>query len=274
MTNYICTTCGVQYDAAPKEPAECIICNEERQYVNHSGQAWTTLEEMKQSGRFQNEISLEEERLYSLTTTPEFGIGQSAYLIQEPGFNLLWDCITYLDQRTFENIERMGGVQAIALSHPHYYAAQTEWAEKFDAPIYIHEDDKQWVQRPSSRIVFWSGDSLKLSSGLTLHRLGGHFKGGAVCHWANGNGGKGILLSGDIIQVVQDRRWVSFMYSYPNLIPLPAGKVEQMADQLKNVPFNRLYGAFRRLVENSAGERVQLSAARYAEALQGTLFST
>lgn len=108
---------------------------------------------------------------------PEFGIGQSAYLIQEPGFNLLWDCITYLDQRTIENIERMGGVQAIALSHPHYYAAQTEWAEMFDAPIYIHEDDKQWVQRPSSRIVFWSGDSLKLSSGLTLHRLGGHFKG-------------------------------------------------------------------------------------------------
>ncbi|TWK24036.1 hypothetical protein CHCC20372_4443 [Bacillus paralicheniformis] len=108
MTNYICTTCGVQYDAAPKEPAECIICNEERQYVNHSGQAWTTLEEMKQCGRFQNEIALEVERLYSLTTTPEFGIGQSAYLIQEPGFNLLWDCITYLDQRTIENIERMG----------------------------------------------------------------------------------------------------------------------------------------------------------------------
>ncbi|MCY8594708.1 hypothetical protein [Bacillus haynesii] len=274
MTNYICTTCGVQYDAAPKEPAECIICDEERQYVSLSGQAWTTLEEMKQSGRFQNEITFEEERLYSLTTTPTFGIGQSAYLIQEPGFNLLWDCITYLDQHTIENIERLGGIQAIALSHPHYYSAQVEWAEMFDAPIYIHEDDKQWVQRPSSRIVFWSGDSLKLSSGLTLHRLGGHFKGGAVCHWANGNKGKGILLSGDIIQVVQDRRWVSFMYSYPNLIPLPAGKVQQMADQIKNVPFNRLYNAFRRSVETSAGERVQLSAARYVEALQGTLFST
>ncbi|MCY7816959.1 hypothetical protein [Bacillus haynesii] len=274
MNNYICTTCGVQYDAAPKEPAECIICNEERQYVSLSGQAWTTLEEMKQSGRFQNEITFEEVRLYSLTTTPAFGIGQSAYLIQEPGFNLLWDCITYLDQHTIENIERMGGIQAIALSHPHYYSAQAEWAEMFDAPIYIHEDDKQWVQRLSSRIVFWSGDSLKLSSGLTLHRLGGHFKGGAVCHWANGNGGKGILLSGDIIQVVQDRRWVSFMYSYPNLIPLPAGKVQQMADQIKDVPFNRLYNAFRRSVEKSAGERVQLSAARYVEALQGTLFST
>ncbi|MEN2448664.1 hypothetical protein AAZF84_12395, partial [Bacillus sp. JR_15] len=166
MKNHICTTCGVQYNAASKEPAECIICNEERQYVSLSGQTWTTLEEMKQSGRFQNEITFVEERLYSLTTTPEFGIGQSAYLIQEPGFNLLWDCITYLDQRTTENIEQMGGIQAIALSHPHYYSAQAEWAEMFDAPIYIHEDDKQWVQRPSSRIVFWSGETLKLSSGL------------------------------------------------------------------------------------------------------------
>ncbi|MCQ5304646.1 hypothetical protein NE559_22075, partial [Bacillus licheniformis] len=71
--------------------------------------------------------------------------------------------------------------------------------------------------------------------GLTLHWLGGHFKGGAVCHCAYGNAGKGILLSGDIIQVVLDRRWVSFMYSYPNLIRLPAGKVQQMADQIKDV---------------------------------------
>lgn len=201
----------------------------------------------------------------SLALHPEFyrSVSENRFLTRSSTTN--W-ALTYF--------KRLGGIQAIALSHPHYYSAQTEWAEMFDSPIYIHEDDKQWVQRPSSRIVFWSGDSLKLSSGLTLHRLGGHFKGGAVCHWANGNKGKGILLSGDIIQVVQDRRWVSFMYSYPNLIPLPAGKVQQMADQIKNVPFNRLYNAFRRSVETSAGERVQLSAARYVEALQGTLFST
>jgi hypothetical protein len=36
--------------------------------------------------------------------------------------------------------------------------------------------------------------------------------------------GAGALFSGDIIQVVPDRRWVSFMYSYPNLIPLSAAE--------------------------------------------------
>ncbi|MEC1261907.1 MBL fold metallo-hydrolase [Bacillus swezeyi] len=274
MKNYICTTCGVQYDLSAAPPAECIICNEERQYVNPDGQAWTTLEELKQSRAFQNEICFEEEHLYSLTTKPRLGIGQTAYLIQESGFHLLWDCITYLDQKTIEDIKKLGGIQAVALSHPHYYSTQAEWAEAFDAPIYIHEDDKEWVQRPSERIVFWSGESLELSERLTLHRLGGHFKGGAVCHWKNGDGGNGILLTGDIIQVVQDQEWVSFMYSYPNLIPLPARKVKQMADQVKDIPFNRLYNAFHRAVKKSAGERVQQSAERYIKAVDGTLFST
>ena len=44
-----------------------------------------------------------------------------------------------------------------------------------------------------------------------------------MLHWPAGANGKGALLTGDIIQVVQDRRYVSFMRSYPNLIPLGAG---------------------------------------------------
>ena len=44
-----------------------------------------------------------------------------------------------------------------------------------------------------------------------------HFDGGQVLHWAGGEDGRGALFSGDIFTVVPDRRWVSFMYSYPNL---------------------------------------------------------
>ena len=43
-----------------------------------------------------------------------------------------------------------------------------------------------------------------------------------VLHWAAGAGGKGALLSGDIVQVVQDNKSVSFMWSFPNFIPLSA----------------------------------------------------
>ena len=87
-------------------------------------------------------------------------------------YRLLWDCITYLDETTITKIKELGGLDAVALSHPHYYSTQVEWAETFDVPIYIHEDDKEWVMRPSSRIIYWSGESLQLADGLVIHRLG------------------------------------------------------------------------------------------------------
>jgi hypothetical protein len=37
--------------------------------------------------------------------------------------------------------------------------------------------------------------------------------------------GKGALLSGDIVQVVMDNKSVSFMWSFPNFIPLSAPRV-------------------------------------------------
>jgi hypothetical protein len=49
-----------------------------------------------------------------------------------------------------------------------------------------------------------------------------------VLHWAGGAEGRGALLSGDIILVAPDRMHVSFMYSYPNHIPLPASAIERI----------------------------------------------
>lgn len=273
MNYYICKTCGVQYENSIEKLGDCKICNEERQYVNPNGQSWTTLEKMMKDG-YHNLIHLEEKGLFSMKTTPEFGIGQTAYIVQSNGFNLLWDCITYLDEKTIKQIKELGGLQAIALSHPHYYSAQVEWAEAFNVPIYIHEDDKEWVMRPSDKIIFWSGESLELHKGMIIHRLGGHFKGGCVLEWKEGNEQKGILLSGDIIQVVADTKWVSFMYSYPNLIPLPEAKVREIANIVKDFKFDRLYNAFHRIVKEDAKMAVHRSAERYIDALNGRLFNT
>jgi hypothetical protein len=274
MQNYICTTCGIQYPLSSEPSKKCVICNEERQYVNPNGQSWTTLGKMRMDNVYRNEIFHEEDGLYSITTKPNFAIGQTAYLVQNKGFNLLWDCITYLDDPTLAEVKSLGGLQAIALSHPHFYSAQVEWAEALDVPIFIHEDDKQWVVRSSDHIKFWSGEALQLSEGLTLYRLGGHFKGGTVLHWENGHEGKGILLTGDIIQVVADYKWVSFMYSYPNLIPLPAKKVAEIAGKVSVLKFERIYNAFHRIVSENANESVKKSAERYIAALEGKLFNT
>lgn len=186
----------------------------------------------------------------------------------------MWDCITYIDSQTIKEITDLGGIDAIALSHPHYYSTQVEWAEAFNASIYIHEDDKEWVTRLSEKIIFWSGESLELAAGLILHRIGGHFKGATVLEWKEGYSQNGVLLTGDIVRVVADRQWVSFMYSYPNFIPLPAFTVEGMALQLNEIKFYRLYDAFHRIIGADAGEAVQKSAKRYVDALNGSLFST
>ena len=274
MKNFICETCGVQYERSMEVPEQCTICNEERQFVNPNGQTWTTLDHMIKEGKHRNKIKHDEEGLYSLKTTPGYGIGQTAYFLQDEGFNLLWDCITYIDKATIDQIEELGGIDAIALSHPHYYSTQVEWAETFDVPLYIHEDDREWVMRQSDKIIFWSGESLVLHEGVVLHRFGGHFKGGTVLEWQNGNNKKGILLTGDILRVVADRQWVSFMYSYPNFIPLPQSTVQKIANQSKGLMFDRLYDAFHRIVKEEANHCVQNSAIRYVEALKGTLFTT
>lgn len=274
VSKFVCTTCGTQYSDSARPPSSCMICEEERQYVNPNGQDWTTLEKLIESQQYKNNILLEEKNLYSITTAPSFGIGQTAYLIKGNDFNVLWDCITYLDEKTIEEIHQMGGINAIALSHPHYYSAQIEWARAFDVPIYIHEDDQEWIVNPSDHIILWSGEKLVLHEGMTIYRLGGHFKGGAVLHWEDGNEGNGVLLTGDIIQVVADRMWVSFMYSYPNLIPLPAKTVREMAEKVKPLSFNRIYNAFNKIVKEDANQSVQLSANRYIRAVQGELFQT
>ncbi|MCF7622487.1 MULTISPECIES: MBL fold metallo-hydrolase [Bacillaceae] len=274
MVNYICETCGVQYGGSKEVPNQCLICGEERQYVSPKGQTWTTLEMMKKDRKFKNCINLDEDGLYSINTIPNFGIGQTAYLIKDTNFNLLWDCITYIDQDTITQIEDLGGIDAIALSHPHYFSSQVEWAEAFDAPIYIHEDEKDWVTRPSEKIIFWSGESLELQQGVILQRIGGHFKGGTVLEWKNGFRQNGILLTGDIIRIAADRQWVSFMYSYPNFIPMPSVTVERIANRVNEFKFERLYDAFHRVIKEEAHYQVQKSATRYVKALNGTLFTT
>jgi glyoxylase-like metal-dependent hydrolase (beta-lactamase superfamily II) len=177
-----------------------------------------------------------------------------------------------LDNDTVTVIEQRGGLKAIAISHPHFYTTMVEWAERFDARIYLQEANRRWVMRPSERITFWPGETLSLQKDVTLVRLGGHFSGSTVLHWSGGASGKGILLTGDTIQVVADRNWVSFMYSYPNLIPLPATAIRRIRDGIAPYSFERLYGMrFESVVAPDAKNVVLKSTQRYMQALEERL---
>jgi glyoxylase-like metal-dependent hydrolase (beta-lactamase superfamily II) len=261
MTHWICATCGTQFAEREQQPAECPICEDERQYVPEEGQPWTTLEELRADHR--NEIR-EEVELTGVGVEPWFAIGQRALLVD----GVMWDCVHLVDDSAAEEVERLGGLRAIAISHPHYYTGMVEWAHRFDCPVYIHAADERWIMRPDPSIELWDGETRDLGNGLTLVRCGGHFAGGTVLHWAGGN----ALLSGDIVQVIPDRSHVSFMYSYPNLIPLPAESVRGITRALEPFPFETIYGAWwGRIVREDGKAIVERSAERYVRALAGEL---
>jgi glyoxylase-like metal-dependent hydrolase (beta-lactamase superfamily II) len=267
MDYYICKTCGVQYQASDLPPAHCLICEDERQYIGPDGQQWITLAELQNNHH--NIIQLQEPGLTGVGTSPSFAIGQRALLVQNPQGNVLWDCISLIDDSTIAIINSLGGIAAIAISHPHFYDSMLEWSQAFDAPIYLHSDDRQWVMRPDPRIHFWQAENQQLAAGLTLIRCGGHFSGSTVLHWAAGAGGGGVLLTGDTLQVVPDRRYVSFMYSYPNLIPLPAPKIRRILAALEPFSYERIYGGWWDRVIMQAGKRAVLqSARRYLAAIR------
>ena len=264
MTHFICETCGVQFSASEAPPAGCPVCEDERQYVPESGQRWTTLEELRTDHA--NRIEAEGE-LTAIGTEPKFAIGQRALLVPWGERQLLWDCVTLLDDATAAEVERRGGLAAITISHPHYYSAMVEWGRRFGCPVYLHAADAEWIMRPDPVVELWEGERKELGDGLTLIRCGGHFEGGTVLHWAGGAGGRGALLTGDIVQVIPDRRHVGFMYSYPNLIPLPAAAVEAIRAALDPFAYEALYGAWWGTVIEDGKGAVERSAARYVAAV-------
>jgi glyoxylase-like metal-dependent hydrolase (beta-lactamase superfamily II) len=269
VPHFICATCGSQFAETPQPPPECPVCEDERQYLPPEGQRWTTLDELRAAHR--GEVRELEPGLTGIGTEPSFAIGQRALLVQTGEGNMLWDCVSLIDDELVRAVEERGGIAAIAISHPHYYSSMVEWSRAFaDAPIHLHAADRRWVTRPDERIVFWEGETRALPGGCTLIRCGGHFDGATVLHWPQGAEGRGALLSGDVIQVVPDRGWVSFMYSYPNLVPLPAREVERVTTAVEPYAFDRIYGAWwDRVVPEDAKAAVARSAERYVRAVEG-----
>ena len=268
MPCFICVTCGSQFSQSDLPPGRCAICDDERQYVPSSGQRWTTLDALRATHR--GAVKRLEPDLYGVGVEPRFAIGQRALLVRTPAGNVLWDCVALIDDTVVDIVRGLGGLTAIAISHPHFYTTMVDWARAFDVPVLLHAADREWVMRPDSVVEFWEGETRALTGGLTLVRCGGHFEGGTVLHWPAGAEGRGALLTGDIIQLLPDARWVSFMRSDPNLIPLDARRVEDIVRATEPFAYDRLYGAWWDLwVEGEAKDVVARSAERYVRAIGG-----
>jgi hypothetical protein len=262
MSTWFCKACATQYPETDEPPGACSICEDPRQYVPYDeGQVWVSREAF--TGDHEPELR-DDHGILGLCSTPSFAIGQRALLVKSRAGNVLWDCIPYLDDAVIERVTGEGGIAAIAISHPHFHSAMVDWAHAFGCPVYVHESNRKWVQRPDPAVRFWSGETLDLGGGLTLVRCGGHFDGSQVLHWEE----RRALLTGDTVHVIPDRRFVSFMYSYPNAIPLPPSKVQGIADALAPFEFDTIYGSWwGAVVERDGSGAVRRSADRYIRAI-------
>lgn len=248
----------------PAPRSECPICEDQRQYVPPAGQQWTDLDTVR--AEHQPLVRDQGPGLIGIGCEPKFAIGQRALLVRAASGNFLWDCTPYLDDTVVGTIRGLGGLTGIAISHPHYYSTVVEWAHTFDVPVFLHENDKEWLGRPDPAVEWWGGQTKQITDDLELINLGVHFAGGTVLHWPDGENGAGALLSGDIVQVVPDRTHVGFMYSYPNLIPERPAVVRRAAEILDGYRFDAIYGAWWDAIIHADGhDIVQRSATRYLD---------
>jgi len=269
MPHFICATCGSQFADSEREPDACPVCDDERQYVPQDGQRWTTLEALRKTHRVR--VEDEEDGLTGLYAEPGFAINERALLVRAPGGNLLWDCIALIDDDAVARVRALGGIRAIAISHPHYYGSMVEWSRAFGGvPIHLHAADREWVMRDDPVIDYWDGETRPLWDGMTLIRCGGHFAGGTVAHVPHTCGGDGALLTGDILQVAMDNRHLGFMRSFPNYIPLSARVVRKIEAAVAPYSFETIYGAWwRRRIAGNARDALRISVERYLAALDG-----
>ncbi len=267
MKCFICSQCGTQFGETTKPPEHCPICEDERQFVRWNGQAWTDALELARDHRLEWR---DDSGVTGIGMEPSFAIGQRAMLIEEPDGCVLWDCTSLVTPGIVGYIAERGGLKAIAISHPHFYGAMVDWSEALGrVPIYLHADDRSCVMRPHSSIVYWNGETQQISDTMTLIHCGGHFKGSTVLHWAKGANGKGALFVGDTAAVATDRKHVSFMYSYPNRIPLGPASVRRVASVIEPFQFDRIYGAFWDCnVANGGREAFGRSVVRHLAAIE------
>jgi len=233
--NPICVGCGTQF-AGPM--VTCPVCTDDRQYVGSAGQRWTTHDELV--ARLNVRIE-DDHGLIGVGIAEPFAIPQRALVVPGPDGNVLWDCISVVTPEAIDRLGEIGGLSAIAISHPHFYSSMVEWSDAFGGiPIHLHEADREWIARPSERIELWSGDRRVLGDGVTLIHLPGHFPGSTALLWERPQ--RTALLVGDSIHVAADRRHVTVMHSVPNYIPVGPGTIREIADRLVGLDFDDVYG--------------------------------
>jgi hypothetical protein len=218
---------------------------------------WLTLDELAASPH-STEHRDHGRGVHSFHRVPRLAIGQWSFLVRTPKGNLLWDPPAYLDDEVEGLMRSLGGVDVIATSHPHVFAAQVSWSHAFGrVPVLVNSRGKEWLPRPDPVVEFWDEEVQPLP-GVRVVRLGGHMPSSAVALTPDGS-----LLAGDTVAGSLDPGWLSFQRNYPRHVPLSAGTVQRLVDNLEDLEFDRLYTMGGDVIERDAHTVVRNAARRH-----------
>ena len=261
VNKLLCSTCGTQFNNAEHTAKDCPVCSNDRQYIPAKGQSWTKLDDLQNN--YSNIIKEFSPNFYEIKTIPKFAIGQRAFLIITPKGNILWDCISLLNDSTIEFIKSKGGLKAIAISHPHYYSSMNDWAEVFDCPIYIHQSDEEFIFNKGKYVKLWNGEEQELWDQINIKHIGGHFPGSSILSVPFLSKG-GTILCGDTFYISPNKKHISVMYSYPNFVPVKLSEIQRINRIMKDVQFDELIGAFdNQQINSNAKEVLNVSFDKY-----------
>ncbi|EFJ14071.1 hypothetical protein SELMODRAFT_424004 [Selaginella moellendorffii] len=160
--------------------------------------------------------------------------------------NILWDCISFLDDATVAIIKSLGGLRAIATSHPHYYSTNSRWSEAFGGV-------PSGLPARKGEVLLWEGLTLlalhKSSTGLM------ELKERCFIHWRYLTGGDGQQNSehNEIVpKVGMDNKIVRIVRSYLNYVPLLSSHTKRIGQVIEPWDFGRLYIAFQDREDDAA----------------------
>ncbi|WP_208301199.1 hydrolase [Mycobacterium sp. DL440] len=259
MPTWICTGCGVEHPDSTVAPAESCVLTSEVVSIEERGDlpphgSWTTLAALA-ADPHETEYVDHGRGVHSLRRVPRFAIGHRSFLVQTAHGNLLWDSPSYLDDDILGLVHRLGGVAAVATSHPHMFGAQLSWSRAFGGvPVYVNALDAEWLPAPDPHIQLWTDETEPLA-GVRLIHVGGHMRGSSVALTRDGT-----LLVGDTISGGLARNWVSFQRNFPKHVPLSAAVVQRIVNRLDAYHYDRLYTLGGDEIDSGAKDVVHRSA--------------
>lgn len=213
------------------------------------------------------------------------------------GISILLDSIPYNADSThiicanISQINSLGGLSLIVISHPHFWTTWADWSRTFNnIPVYLASADQEWLNRPptSGNLQLLDQQHTALLPGVTAIVAGGHFAGSMALHTDSSVTAVPSLFHADTIHTVVNAASpdidtkharalgsdpagtnlvtgagrgptsYAFMWSVPNMIPLSPDQILGIWRALKGFEIEVTYGFV--TVKSREGDHVGIPA--------------